>query len=205
MRTDCARQQVARRTHIESLEDRIVMSANALGDLLAGQVQHHLLANDSLANSPVPPISLHQSIAPHQASENQQLQHHLERDADFWITPGSDIGLEQSLREIELTLASAHNQTGLTQVQAEYGFRGSNQTVAIIDSGIAYSHYALGGGLGNGYRVVGGFDFTEGDSDPYDDGPEGGHGTHVAGIVGGGCGQQFRGCPRRRPGGTASF
>jgi len=188
MRTDCARQQVARRTHIESLEDRLVMSANALGDLLAGQVQHHLVANESLANSSVPPLSLHQSIEPHQTSENQQLQHHLERDADFWITPGSDIGLEQSLQDIELTLASAHNQTGLTQVQTAYGFRGHNQTVAIIDSGIAYSHYALGGGLGNGYRVVGGFDFTEGDSDPYDDGPEGGHGTHVAGIVGGDAG-----------------
>jgi subtilisin family serine protease len=188
MRTDCARQQVARRTHIESLEDRLVMSANALGDLLAGQVQYHLLANESLASSSVPPLSLHQSIDPHPTSENQQLQHHLERDADFWITPGSEIGLEQSLQDIELTLASAHNQTGLTQVQTEYGFRGQNQTVAIIDSGIAYSHYALGGGLGNGYRVVGGFDFTEGDSDPYDDGPEGGHGTHVAGIVGGDAG-----------------
>ena len=179
MRTDCARQQVARRPHIESLEDRLVMSANALGDLLAGQVQHHLLDNEALANSSVPPLSLHQTF------ENQQLQHHLERDADFWIPPESDIGLEQGLQDIELTLASAHNQTGLTQVQTAYGFRGHNQTVAIIDSGIAYSHYALGGGLGNGYRVVGGFDFTEGDSDPYDDGPEGGHGTHVAGIVGG--------------------
>ncbi|MEN0112127.1 MAG: S8 family serine peptidase, partial [Planctomycetota bacterium] len=68
-----------------------------------------------------------------------------------------------------------------------YGFDGSGQTVVVIDSGIAWSHTALGGGLGEGYRVVGGWDFTENDADPYDDGPGGrsaAHGTHVAGIIG---------------------
>ena len=56
--------------------------------------------------------------------------------------------------------------------------------MAVIDSGIAYDHVALGGGFGPGYRVVGGWDFAENDGDPYDDGPAGFHGTHVAGIVG---------------------
>ncbi len=79
--------------------------------------------------------------------------------------------------------------TGLTSASAEYarqvyGLRGEGQTVAIIDSGIAYDHPALGGGLGAEYRVVGGWDFTEeNDADPYDDGPAGFHGTHVAGII----------------------
>ena len=65
-----------------------------------------------------------------------------------------------------------------------YGLDGFGQTVVIIDSGIAYDHYALGGGLGSGHRVVGGWDFAEDDADPYDDGAAGFHGTHVAGIVG---------------------
>ncbi len=40
-------------------------------------------------------------------------------------------------------------------------------------------------GFGAGYRVVGGWDFTEeNDANPYDDGPAGYHGTHVAGIIG---------------------
>ncbi len=69
----------------------------------------------------------------------------------------------------------AHNELGLT---------GLGQTVAIIDSGIAYDHYALGGGWGANYRVVGGWDFAENDANPYDDAPGGFHGTHVAGIVG---------------------
>ena len=71
---------------------------------------------------------------------------------------------------------------------ADYGFTGKGQTVAIIDSGIAYNHFALGGGFGANYRVVGGYDFAENDLDPNDDGPAGSHGTHVAGIVGGSAG-----------------
>ncbi|MFK8111911.1 MAG: S8 family serine peptidase [Rubripirellula sp.] len=62
---------------------------------------------------------------------------------------------------------------------------GSGQTVAVIDSGVAWDHVALGGGYGPGYRVVGGWDFAENDSDPYDDGPAGYHGTHIAGLLAG--------------------
>ncbi len=62
---------------------------------------------------------------------------------------------------------------------------GHGQTVAVIDSGVAWDHVALGGGFGPGYRVVGGWDFAENDSNPYDDGPAGFHGTHVAGALAG--------------------
>lgn len=65
-----------------------------------------------------------------------------------------------------------------------HGLTGAGQTVVVIDSGIAYDHPALGGGLGSNYRVVGGWDFAENDANPYDDGPAGAHGTHVAGIIG---------------------
>ncbi len=65
------------------------------------------------------------------------------------------------------------------------GLTGQGQTVAIIDSGVAWDHVALGGGFGPSYRVVGGWDFAENDSNPYDDGPSGFHGTHVAGALAG--------------------
>lgn len=78
-----------------------------------------------------------------------------------------------------------HELTGLDIMREQYGLRGAGQTVVVIDSGIAYDHVALGGGIGPGFRVVGGWDFTsESDADPYDDAPRGGHGTHVAGIIG---------------------
>ena len=73
--------------------------------------------------------------------------------------------------------------TGLDDVKNLYGLDGSGQTVVIIDSGIAYNHIDLGGGFGDGYRIVGGYDFADGDFDPYDSGPRGSHGTHVAGII----------------------
>ena len=72
----------------------------------------------------------------------------------------------------------------LDELRSSYSFDGSGQTVAVIDSGIAWDHYALGGGFGEDFRVVGGWDFAENDSNPFDDGPAGFHGTHVAGIVG---------------------
>jgi len=80
--------------------------------------------------------------------------------------------------------ASPLDTTGVTYVRNTFGFNGTGQTVAVIDTGIAWDHYALGGGLGANYRVVGGWDFAENDANPYDDGPAGFHGTHVAGIIG---------------------
>ena len=74
--------------------------------------------------------------------------------------------------------------TRASDLAAQYGFDGTGQTVAVIDSGIAFDHLALGGGFGEDYRVVGGYDFAENDDNPFDDGPAGFHGTHVAGIIG---------------------
>jgi subtilisin family serine protease len=82
-------------------------------------------------------------------------------------------------------------------IRDQYGFDGGGQTIAVIDTGIAWDHVAFstpqpGGkplvGYGVGYRVVGGWDFAENDALPYDDGPSGYHGTHVAGIVAGASG-----------------
>ena len=93
------------------------------------------------------------------------------------------IELENSSATVALA-AEGHGWTDVAAARSDFGLSGSRQTVAIIDSGVAYDHIALGGGLGKAYRVVGGWDFAENDANPYDDGPAGFHGTHVAGIVG---------------------
>lgn len=54
--------------------------------------------------------------------------------------------------------------------------------IGIIDTGIDYLHEAFGGAYGAGKKVAGGHDFVNNDDDPMDDN---GHGTHVAGIIGG--------------------
>ncbi|WP_277041060.1 S8 family serine peptidase [Actinacidiphila oryziradicis] len=60
--------------------------------------------------------------------------------------------------------------------------RGAGVTVAVIDTGVDYTHPDLGGGFGPGHKVVAGYDFVNNDADPMDDN---GHGTHVAGIIAG--------------------
>ncbi|MEZ6092972.1 MAG: S8 family serine peptidase [Pirellulaceae bacterium] len=77
----------------------------------------------------------------------------------------------------------SNDQFQLDDLRETYNLDGSGQTVAIIDSGIAWDHYALGGGYGAGNKVVGGWDFAENDADPYDSGPAALHGSHVSGIV----------------------
>ncbi|WHI51951.1 S8 family serine peptidase [Microbulbifer sp. MLAF003] len=57
---------------------------------------------------------------------------------------------------------------------------GQGTSIAIIDTGIDYTHEDLGGCFGNGCRVVGGYDFVNDDSDPMDDDS---HGTMVAGVA----------------------
>ncbi len=64
----------------------------------------------------------------------------------------------------------------------EFGVSGAGVTIAVLDSGLDYTHPAFGGAIGPDARVRGGYDFVNGDEDPMDDN---GHGTHVAGIAAG--------------------
>ena len=59
---------------------------------------------------------------------------------------------------------------------------GQGVTVAVLDTGIDYTHPDLGGCIGAGCKVVGGYNFVEGEdaTNPID---KHGHGTHVAGII----------------------
>jgi len=57
---------------------------------------------------------------------------------------------------------------------------GVDKIIAVIDSGIDYTHPDLGACFGSGCKVLGGYDFINLDPDPMDDF---GHGTHVAGII----------------------
>ncbi|KAI8239397.1 Minor extracellular protease vpr [Colletotrichum sp. SAR 10_96] len=86
---------------------------------------------------------------------------------------------------------SPHIMTQVDKLR-EQGITGKGIRVGIIDSGVDWTHPALGGCFGPGCLVEAGWDFTgddflpgvrpaQPDADPMDDCV--GHGTHVAGII----------------------
>ncbi|KAH7175532.1 peptidase S8/S53 domain-containing protein [Dactylonectria macrodidyma] len=87
---------------------------------------------------------------------------------------------------------SIHHMTGVDKLHAK-GVLGKGVVVAVVDTGVDYTHSALGGGIGEGFKIAGGYDLVgngewpndperEPDSDPMD---QLGHGTHVSGIIAG--------------------
>ena len=89
-----------------------------------------------------------------------------------------DVSLD---REVKANLKESVHQIRADIVQDSLGITGKGVLVGDIDTGIDYNNPALGGGFGPAFRVIGGYDFANNDSDPMDDH---GHGTHVAGIMG---------------------
>jgi len=74
--------------------------------------------------------------------------------------------------------ALAEEKWGVRKIRApevwDAGYKGSGVDVAVLDTGIFYSHPDLAS------SYAGGYDFVNNDNDPLDDN---GHGTHVAGII----------------------
>ncbi|KAH8900461.1 subtilisin-like protein, partial [Thozetella sp. PMI_491] len=70
------------------------------------------------------------------------------------------------------------------------GIKGKGVKIGILDTGVDYRHPSLGGGFGPGYKIVGGHAFRDDNdgavsiADPLATCFGGGHGTHVAGIIG---------------------
>ncbi|GAA5507851.1 S8 family peptidase [Novipirellula caenicola] len=160
MKISDSNQDIGEGDVIERCEERLALSASLPSDLLLEALSIGW-SDDSLETLSATNSDL--SSSPEPASASQPT------DAD----PATPNLIEQA--------AAIRNQSGT----ADAVLNGSGQTVAVIDSGVAWDHVALGGGFGPGYRVVGGWDFAENDANPYDDGPAGYHGTHVAGLLAG--------------------
>lgn len=119
------------------------------------------------------------------------------------VYPVETIDRPEERPEDVVDMTTALSMTGADLVQSQLGYTGLGVKVAVMDTGVDYHHPDLGGCFGPGCRVSVGYDFVgdafnadssspgynpvpSPDNDPDDcaDGVGGGHGTHVAGIVG---------------------
>jgi minor extracellular serine protease Vpr len=127
-------------------------------------------------------------IAPEQLALLQRI------DGVRAIYPAVDMHAEQApvAGESGPELATALAMTGASFAQDTLGYTGAGVRVAVMDTGIDWNHPDFGGCFGPGCRVETGFDFVGDayagsastpvpDADPDDCG---GHGSHVAGILG---------------------
>ncbi|KAJ1976321.1 hypothetical protein H4R33_006462 [Dimargaris cristalligena] len=111
-----------------------------------------------------------------------------------------DVKPRQSTANAELVQIN-HNHTGVNALASAYGLTGAGVKIGIIDSGIDYTHPAFGNCFNTtnckvryGYDLVGdafnGYNTPQPKANPLD--TCNGHGTHVAGIIAGNCGN-FKG------------
>ncbi|KAG0077637.1 hypothetical protein BGZ92_001834 [Podila epicladia] len=83
-------------------------------------------------------------------------------------------------------MMSVHDVTGVKEVHESMKLFGKGIKIGIIDSGVDYTHPALGGCFGPGCKVAYGTDLVGDDGHTPDNDPKSecdGHGTHVAGII----------------------
>ncbi|MEM0360675.1 MAG: S8 family serine peptidase [Candidatus Diapherotrites archaeon] len=87
----------------------------------------------------------------------------------------------QALLNESIPLIGATEAWNLTDNSGQK-ITGKGKKIAIIDTGVDYTHPDLGGCLGPNCKVIGGYDIINNDSDPMDDHC---HGTHCAAIAAG--------------------
>ena len=81
---------------------------------------------------------------------------------------------------VTINYLNKNNDVELENSELKNNYTGKNIVIGIIDTGVDYLRNDLGGGIGAGYKVIGGYDFVNKDDNPMDDH---GHGTAVAGVA----------------------
>jgi subtilisin family serine protease len=167
------RDRLRHRPHLESLDDRCLLSTG-----LQGQLVH------------VAPTLRLSHTAQSRAGHASALQ---EKGAGLMVKHQGHPALHRERLAGTETVSSAgaayDSIIGASQVQSSYNVNGSGMTVAVIDTGIDSNNAALGGSFGPGAKVVAGFDFSNtAVANPPDSSnatsTSSPHGTGVAGLIG---------------------
>ena len=96
------------------------------------------------------------------------------------LTAMPEVAVVEEDKKVEAHLAQGIPLMNASSVQSAYD--GTGVSIAVVDTGVDYTHAMLGGGGFPNAKVIGGRDLGDGDADPMDCQ---GHGTSVAGIAAG--------------------
>lgn len=114
-----------------------------------------------------------------------------------WTLPEgySNVHTTQNANKVKVTagpegnLGSTLQMAGVEKLHA-LGIKGKGIKIGVIDTGVDHRHPALGAGFGPGHKIEGGYSWVDDGGnphlspDPFVTCLDGGHGTHVAGIIG---------------------
>ncbi|KAI9473763.1 MAG: peptidase S8/S53 domain-containing protein [Benjaminiella poitrasii] len=185
-----------------SLQDKFGTLSPSMGEPLYTAPQessnfrsvHINKENDSI------PASLHENFL-------QTLVNHQDVIAVYPVTyldrpQSTSAGYFNQINPKETNAIQAHGLMQIDRLHKELHLSGKNVRICIIDTGVDYTHPALGGGFGPGYKIAFGASLVGDDFDPFStnnsipksDAPpldncgsqsenSSGHGTHVAGIL----------------------
>lgn len=108
-------------------------------------IDYHLQLESILDNDYVTaiyPSTIHQKGKSRKVTSNIPKSNHTKRSYTPMTSPN------------DIKMALPHHLTQVDQVHKELGLTGKGVRVCVIDDGIDYNHPALGGGFGNGYKVI---------------------------------------------------
>ncbi|ROW05714.1 hypothetical protein VMCG_05172 [Cytospora schulzeri] len=175
------------------------LSINVNGNLTDPTIQSKVEALDGVENV-WPVVKVYQNTPEPQrtskskASRSGKVERRSAVSASSSSTyTGTNSTLPSSLMPPKVTgtsnVLASLDMSGIDKLHA-LGIKGSGTKIGIIDTGVDYRHPSLGGGFGPGYKIAGGYAYRDDDgnsissADPLTTCVEGGHGTHVSGIVG---------------------
>lgn len=108
-----------------------------------------------------------------------------DREAIFSLVARDNVIRIEDMPVMHKMDTESHALTHVDRVH-DLGYSGDGVTIAIIDDGIDAAHEAFGGDSGwPNQKIIGGYDFADGDNDPRIDCVEQNHGTAVAGVAAG--------------------